>query len=238
MCLNNNFQCLNTKTRTSMKPNQHLMPLPPHPLPHPTLTLSLNHHHLFSHFCHPYIFLLPLPYAFLHSLGLSHILILLLHHCLPHPHYFRGPTMFYLNSLPLYLYLQPYQILLSQKPHKTSFLNLNPLTMEVVRGCFVSMQNFFLSFLMGGGLIRMSYMRHIGMLKALFGLDVRAQSGSLLVSQIYETGCLVVMYSIRDSGKMEVYRVLWEIKQSRVFCGYCGRFWRDQKRLYNDTSKL
>ena len=47
MCLNNSFQYLNTKTRTSMKPNQHLMPPSPHPLPHPTLTLSLNHHHLF-----------------------------------------------------------------------------------------------------------------------------------------------------------------------------------------------
>ena len=43
MCLNNNFQCLNTKTRTSMKPNQHLMPPPPSlPSPSPPLQRSDN----------------------------------------------------------------------------------------------------------------------------------------------------------------------------------------------------
>ena len=65
-------------------------------------------------------------------------------------------------------------------------------------GCFILMPNFFLSILTGGGLIRMLFMRHVGMLRALFGLDIGVLSGSLLVSLIYETGCLVKLYSIRN----------------------------------------
>ena len=48
----------------------------------------------------------------------------------------------------------------------------------------------------------MLYMRHVGMLKALFGLDVGAWSGYLLVSKIYEIRCLAMFYCLRDSGKM------------------------------------
>ena len=74
--------------------------------------------------------------------------------------------------------------------------------MGAVRGRFALMQNFFFSLLMGDGLIRMPYMRHVGMLRALFGLDVGAWSGYLLVLQIFEIGCLVMLYSVRDLGKM------------------------------------
>ena len=55
---------------------------------------------------------------------------------------------------------------------------------------------------MGGGLIHTLYKRHVGMLRALFGLDVGAWSGFLLVSKIYEIGCLAMVYFVRDSGKM------------------------------------
>lgn len=74
--------------------------------------------------------------------------------------------------------------------------------MGAVRVCFALMQNFFLSLLMGGSLIRMPYMRHVRMLRAVFGLDVGAWSGYLLVLQIFEIGCLVMLYSVKDSGKM------------------------------------
>ena len=55
---------------------------------------------------------------------------------------------------------------------------------------------------MGGGLICMLYMRHVEMLKALFGLDVGAWNGDLLVSKIYKIRCLAMFYCVRDSGKM------------------------------------
>ena len=74
--------------------------------------------------------------------------------------------------------------------------------MGAVRGRFVLMPNFFLSLLTGGDLIRMLYMSHVGMLRALFGLDIGVWSGSLLVSLIYETGRLVELYSVRDLGNM------------------------------------
>ena len=64
------------------------------------------------------------------------------------------------------------------------------------------MPNFFLSLLTGEGLIRMLFMRHAGMLKAVFMLDIGVLSGSLLVLRMYEIGCLVELYSIRDLGKI------------------------------------
>ena len=48
----------------------------------------------------------------------------------------------------------------------------------------------------------MLYMRHVRMLRAPFGLDVGAWSGYLLVSMIYEIGCLAMFYFVRDSGIM------------------------------------
>ena len=48
----------------------------------------------------------------------------------------------------------------------------------------------------------MLYMRHVRVLRTLFGLDGGVWSGSFLVSPIYETGCLVELYSIRDLEKM------------------------------------
>ena len=74
--------------------------------------------------------------------------------------------------------------------------------MGAVRGRFILMPNFFLSLLMGDGLICMLYMRHVGMLRALFRLDIGVWSGSLLVSLIYEIGCLVELCSVRDLGKI------------------------------------
>ena len=64
------------------------------------------------------------------------------------------------------------------------------------------MPNFFVSLLTGEGLIHMLFMRHVGMLKVVFMLDIGVMSGSLLVLQIYETGCLVELYSVRDLGKI------------------------------------
>ena len=74
--------------------------------------------------------------------------------------------------------------------------------MGAIRVRFVLMPNFFLSLLMGDSLIRMLYMRHVGMLRALFGLDIWVWGRSLLVSLIYEIGCLVELCSVRDLGKM------------------------------------
>ena len=55
---------------------------------------------------------------------------------------------------------------------------------------------------MGSGLIRMLYMRLVGMLRALFGLVVGAWSGYLHVSKIFEIGCLAMDYFVGESGKM------------------------------------
>ena len=51
----------------------------------------------------------------------------------------------------------------------------------------------------------MLYMRHVGMLRARFGLDVGAWSGYLLVSRIYEIGCLAMFYFVRDLRRMGSY---------------------------------
>ena len=56
----------------------------------------------------------------------------------------------------------------------------------------------------------MLYMRHVRVLRTLFGLDGRVWSGSLLVSLTYVTGCLVELFFVRDLGIMEGVRVLWE----------------------------
>ena len=51
----------------------------------------------------------------------------------------------------------------------------------------------------------MPYMRHIGMLRVLFGLDVGTWSGSLPVLPIYETGCLVKdvhCKRLKENGKL------------------------------------
>ena len=51
----------------------------------------------------------------------------------------------------------------------------------------------------------MPYMRHAGMLRVLFGLDVGTWSGSLPVLPIYETGCLVKdvhCKRLKENGKL------------------------------------
>ena len=49
----------------------------------------------------------------------------------------------------------------------SSLLNLYPLPLDAARGRSILMQNFFLFLLMEGSLIRMLYMRYVGMLRAL-----------------------------------------------------------------------
>ena len=74
--------------------------------------------------------------------------------------------------------------------------------MGAVRGLFALMQKKILSLLMGDDLIRMPFIRRVGMLGVLFGLDIGIWSGSLIFSLTYETGCSVKMFFVKDSGTM------------------------------------
>ena len=74
--------------------------------------------------------------------------------------------------------------------------------MGAARGLFTLMQKKILSLLMGDDLIRMPFMRHVGMLGVLFGLDIGIWSGSLIFSLTYETRCSVKMFFVKDSRTM------------------------------------
>ena len=76
--------------------------------------------------------------------------------------------------------------------------------MGAVRGRFVLMPNFFLYLLSWGGGWSDSYAIHETRrdVKSPIWVGLGVWSGSFLVSPIYETGCLVELYSVRDLEKM------------------------------------